>query len=217
MANLSDFLGGGGAKPWVSGMTVAQWQDVISPADGETYRRKTATGGGTTDPADDVTNYIAVSYTRCLAMFAKSSNFGGNGSVAANHTAWAYGIPRVSPGNVTTGSRRLIHSQTGRGKLLFLGAYKASGAGTVRFEVIIDGRTVLDVSRTTSLLYQCLTLLGNTANGVVEGNVNASIEGYGYPDPSGPEFRRSLELYVTPTAGVFDSRDFFGFATRSEA
>lgn len=217
MANLSDFLGGGGAKPWVSGMTVAQWQDVISPADGETYRRKTATGGGATDPADDVTNYIAVSYTRCLAMFAKSSNFGGNGPVSANHTSWAYGIPRVTLGNVSAGSRRLLHYQSGRGKLLFLGAYKSSAAATVRFEVIIDGRTVLDVSRTSSGAYQCLTLLGNTANGVVEGNTNASIEGYGYPDPSGPEFRRSLELYVTPTAGGFNTTDFFGFATRSEA
>lgn len=50
-----------GATLWVSGATVAQYANVISPATAYTYRRKTATGSGSTDPASDTTNYVLVS------------------------------------------------------------------------------------------------------------------------------------------------------------
>lgn len=50
-----------GATLWVSGQTVARDAAVISPLDRRTYRRKTATGGGTTDPSIDVTNYVLIS------------------------------------------------------------------------------------------------------------------------------------------------------------
>lgn len=50
-----------GATLWVSGQSVARDAAVISPADRRTYRRKTATGSGTTDPSIDVTNYVLLS------------------------------------------------------------------------------------------------------------------------------------------------------------
>ncbi|WP_288379842.1 hypothetical protein [uncultured Massilia sp.] len=50
-----------GATLWVSGQSVARDAAVISPLDRRTYRRKTATGGGTTDPSIDVTNYVLLS------------------------------------------------------------------------------------------------------------------------------------------------------------
>ena len=46
------------ATLWVSGATVQQWATVISPADGQTYRRRTAAGSGTLDPSQDGANYV---------------------------------------------------------------------------------------------------------------------------------------------------------------
>lgn len=46
---------------WVSGAAVAQYASVISPANARTYRRKTATGSGVTDPSLDPTNYEPIS------------------------------------------------------------------------------------------------------------------------------------------------------------
>jgi hypothetical protein len=50
-----------GVVLWVSGVSVNQNAAVISPADRRTYRRKTATGSGTTDPSLDTTNYVLIS------------------------------------------------------------------------------------------------------------------------------------------------------------
>lgn len=50
-----------GATLWVSGQSVAQDAAKISPLDRRTYRRKTATGSGTTDPSLDTTNYVLLS------------------------------------------------------------------------------------------------------------------------------------------------------------
>lgn len=50
-----------GVVLWVSGASVAQNAAVISPADRRTYRRKTATGSGSTDPSLDTTNYVLIS------------------------------------------------------------------------------------------------------------------------------------------------------------
>lgn len=50
-----------GATLWVSGQTVNQDQAKISPLDRRTYRRKTATGAGTIDPAQDPINYVLLS------------------------------------------------------------------------------------------------------------------------------------------------------------
>lgn len=49
------------ATLWSSGVTVPQNANVISPLDRQTYRRKTAAGSGTTDPALDPANYVLVS------------------------------------------------------------------------------------------------------------------------------------------------------------
>lgn len=50
-----------GAGLWASGQTVNQDQAVISPLDRRTYRRRTPTGSGTTDPANDTVNYVLLS------------------------------------------------------------------------------------------------------------------------------------------------------------
>lgn len=50
-----------GATLWVSGQTVAQDAAKISPLDRRTYRRRTSTGSGTTDPSLDSANYVLLS------------------------------------------------------------------------------------------------------------------------------------------------------------
>ena len=217
MSELSRFIGGaGGVKLWTSGLSVKKWETVKSPLDGELYTRKTATGSGTTDPADDITNYFAASFERCGAMLAKpTASFLNNGGTASN-LSYAYGIPRVQPGVVAINTRTLIYSQTGRGALTFLGLY-ASAARTLRVEVIIDGRSVHDASYSSTSINQVRTLLGNVVSGAVPGGSGVSQEGFGYQDSLGPLFRRSLQIYVTPTTGNIAADDAFAIATRSEA
>lgn len=56
--NLSDFIGGGGdPQYWVSGTTYALGQTVRSSTDHQRYVRVVA-GAGTTDPANDATNWL---------------------------------------------------------------------------------------------------------------------------------------------------------------
>lgn len=72
MSTTSGILGlGGSVQLWVSGATVTQWDYRKSPIDGEVYQRTAATGGGTTDPANDTTNYVAASYVRVSALPSK--------------------------------------------------------------------------------------------------------------------------------------------------
>lgn len=56
MANLSDFISGGDPQYWVSGTTYALGKTVRSPTDHQRYVRVIA-GAGTTDPANDATNW----------------------------------------------------------------------------------------------------------------------------------------------------------------
>lgn len=73
---------------WTSGSTVQQFANVISRADARTYRRATATGSGTTDPAFDPTNYVLVSpgpmpRLRASHRLATGTN-GGSSAVGFN-------------------------------------------------------------------------------------------------------------------------------------
>lgn len=58
---------------WASGVSVPQYASVISPANGRTYRRKTATGAGTVDPSADPTNYEPLSVLPQAMVFLTSA------------------------------------------------------------------------------------------------------------------------------------------------
>ena len=190
-----------GTQLWSSGMTVAQWQEVRSPLDGEVYRRKTATGSGATDPADDTTNYIAVSYVRSTALPLKTSAWAALGSASSAY--YAFGITKTTPGLIATGVRTQILSLTGRGGVGFIGFFANASSSTYRVEVICDGRTICDVTNAVGVNYASMTLLGNTFPGTPPGAPSVSQEGFGFPDTNGPRFRRSFQVYLTPTVGTF--------------
>lgn len=175
-------------RVWQSGMTVSQGEIVTSPLDWEEYRRIAATGGGNLDPADDTTNYYGFSYRRTLAIPTRAAITSQGAG-----TQFATNIPATNPALVA-GVRTLIFSATGRGVLGFCGI-GASNAGTMKVEVLIDGRAVHDSSVTFGNGTVWL-LVGKTVFGKV-----GSTE---YPDYKGlvdsysAEFRRNVSVYVTP-------------------
>ena len=185
--NLSDLFGGGGAKPWVSGMTVEQWQDVISPADGETYRRKTATGSGTTDPSDDRTNYRPVSFDRVVSQSRSTGIFVGSYLDQMCTTI------TQAPG-LAVGVRTSLLSVSGKGEVNFLAVQNGGYiyGGTQRLEVVVDGVTIFDAS---------VSLGGWTYANLVAIGGFAAIEANG--SPRGNEvfdkvrFSKSLQVFLT--------------------
>lgn len=207
MTTLPELLGqGGGSIPiWFSGRTVLKWDTVRSPADGELYTRIAADGAGTTDPADDITNYVAASYRRIPSLAPPAGNFATSGQFAT------YGATKVSP-VIGAGTRRLLVSATGRGSLTFLGAAQSTGGNrTTRWEVIADGRTLLDQSIFLGNV-QGVAILGRTS-------MNASaVEGvYTWEDSYPLEFRRSLSVYITPVAATSGTDEFWAYRLRGLA
>ena len=124
---FNDVFGGGGGAPkvWASGMTVAQYDYVVSPADKEVYQRITATGGGTTDPADDVTNYAARSYTRTVALQTPTNLQ----NQAAGDYYFANGATKTNP-SLPASTRTKVLGLSGRGEVQFLGMLGGSSATT---------------------------------------------------------------------------------------
>lgn len=183
-----------GAPLWVSGMTVAKWQEVRSPLDGEVYRRKTATGGGTTDPAADMTNYVAVSYQRPTAI---TNAWSGGGAAMSGGGAYppSSANAMVSSPALSAGVRQVVLSVSGKGTLQVAGVHippAGASAVTVRLEVIVDGRPIFDA----------------TNNFPGSGSISYFVFAAGWPifdptnavcviTPSAFEFARTLGIAVT--------------------
>lgn len=182
---------------WVSGMSVTQRQLVVSPADNEIYIRKTATGSGTTDPADDTTNYNAVSYQRTLAL----PTIALGDATSASQYLKSY--PRTNVAAISSGVRTSVLSLAGRGVLNVLGYSKSvtsAGTTSMRFELLIDGRTVLDVTLAfvAGTTTQTATLIGFPDP--------SNTGGTDYPEynvtPSPVQFMRSAQLFITPSIAL---------------
>lgn len=189
MKYLGPGMYGMDAPLWVSGATIPQWQSVTSPADGEVYRRITATGGGTTDPADDMTNYAAVSYERTAALPDGTLLGGASGLVNTG-----IGATQAALAAIGVSARTSILSVTGRGCIDYFAFIKAA-AGTTRIEIICDGRTIFDRSATYTTTTALLVIGQPGLNG--DGTISFYVAGF---DPKGVEFRRSLQVYLTNTA-----------------
>lgn len=193
MANLSDFLGGT-PKVWVSGMAVNQWQDVISPADGETYRRKTAAGSGTTDPSDDRANYFPISFDRVVSQSRGTATFAGNylGRMGTTST--------LVPG-IAVGVRTSLLSVSGKGEVNFLcvqnGVY--TFGGTQRLEVVVDGVTIFDASGSLGgAAYTNLVAIGGFAA------IEAAASPNGNEVFDKVRFSKSVQVFLTPSGAALN-------------
>lgn len=202
MSDLSEFIGGSGAKLWSSGMTVRQWQSVTSPLDGDVYRRTTATGAGATDPANDLTNYIAVTYRRVSSLASPSTPPLGASGITTGFPP--SGVTIAAP-TLTAGVRTQVLSLTGRGAVRMLGSFysvnNTNGTGDMRHEVIVDGRTILDFSGPHNVAYAYYCLIGGLTG--ASPAIPMMFESV--------QFRRTFEMYATPAAvsGALPFRQFF--------
>ena len=186
MSSISQFLNSG-PLVWFSGMTVNQWQDVISPADGETYRRKTATGSGTTDPSDDRTNYRPVSFDRVVSQSRNTGTFDG-----------AYlnrmGTTSASVPGMAVGVRTSLLSVSGKGEVNFLGVQNGAYTyeGTQRLEVVVDGVTIFDASVSLGVAaYTNLVAIGGFAP------IEATASPNGNEVFDKVRFSKSLQVFLT--------------------
>lgn len=196
MLDSAFFPGGGTPKVWASGMTVAQYDCVVSPADRELYQRITATGSGTTDPADDVINYVARSYARTNAI--QTPGLLANGSPVASTMFNGATKTSLTP---SPGVRAKVLGLTGRGSINFLGlAQTDSGSVTNTVEIVIDGRTVLN---TGALSFGAggvgVCLIGSTGFGYPS---SANCPLYSALKVGDIKFRRSADVYVTASTSA---------------
>lgn len=189
----------GALRTWQADMSVRRGETVISSLDSEDYRRVKATGGGAVDPADDIANYVATSYTRVLSL-------GGMRKVSSsvNSGVWAQNYDKAKTPAVAAGARTLVFSAAGRGELQVAAFYLAVGASTVsiRFELVLDGRTLFD--RTDLFGFnRWLTIVGAPAAG---GDGSNSYPGL-VLDIEHIKFRRGVQLYMTPVAALAAGND----------
>lgn len=192
-------------RTWASGMTVRKYEIVKSPADGEDYERITATGGGTTDPADDITNYVARSYTRTAAIPTGALLVISNANIN-NHFI---GGTKVVTGALPVGVRTSALSITGRGSVDFLGTIKGA-AGTWRVEIAVDGRVVHDetISITAG---QVQVLIGPSIF-----STSTAFDTISSPNDS-VKFKRSFEVHVTAVTTAASANSGIAYIARSEA
>ena len=199
-----------GTPLWSSGMTVAQWQEVRSPLDGEVYRRKTA-GAGATDPANDTTNYVAASYSRVTALPAPGTTALTGGGVIGN---FANGANKSALNSVPVATRTQILNMSGRGSLLFAAIVSGTFESySRRLEVVIDGRTVLDVtvSYASNGAYQLFVGTGMALfDGTTLYPVYSAIPQIDLP------FRRSCSVFLTSSAAE-TSNNYFCYSFKGEA
>lgn len=205
MNTLSSLLGqGGGNWPlWSPTRIVLQDQIVRSPLDHELYSRTSATGSSATDPADDIVNYKAESYKRWTAIVCDAELRNPAGS-------FAIGTKKISTPVVAVNVRTLVLEMIGRGMVDFM-AVMRGGSGPMRTELVIDGRTVYDDTKTWSGAVQWSIFLGN-ASMSGSGQLDTPIDA-GTPI----EFKRHLRLYMTPSTSSFSGPGQIAYKQRSQA
>ena len=179
-------------RTWASGMTVRKNEIVKSPADNEDYERVTATGAGTTDPADDTTNYVARSYTRVLSLPATNSTISSNSVLGFTKTNFSLTM---------AAGRTKITEINGRGQLSLFTVCPMSEA-TIRTEIFCDGRSVYDYTGANA---------SNSFSTINVGSLISSSTGYTLLPVNNPAvFRRSLQIYMTATVANTGASSYYG-------
>ncbi|MBF9263401.1 hypothetical protein [Paracidovorax cattleyae] len=195
---------GGQADLWTAAATIEQGGLVLSPADREVYRRIAATGASATDPADDLTNYVAASYTRTTSLPAGYS-------VAMPYPDQVIGITKTAQANIAQAARTQVLTVTGRGQLLHVGNFRSANSGETagsRVEIWADGRKLVEWEATAAgPHYVC-----HLGNGIRSGDYLLAMAG------APVVFRRSVAIWLTPTYRAWTgSTEYVGYSLRVEA
>lgn len=207
--NSLNSIGGASAALWTSGETVTQWDYRKSSLDGEVYQRTAATGSGTTDPANDTTNYVAVSYKRVSALSVKGMIDNINNSVAQ----FANGAVKTAINGITAGTRTQVLSLSGRGSVAYLALSKAAtGGGTI--EIIVDGTTILNTATATAVGTEVYIAIGSPGSGDVGGGTFRPVA-VAVPDGDPVNFRRTFVVWYTPTTNATGANAILAYDMRS--
>ena len=201
--------GGYIAPPWVSGEIVNKWDARVSQLDGETYQRTAASGSGTTDPADDNTNYVAKSYRRTSSLPNKPGVENNSNSA----TQFAVNAIKTAINGITAGTRTKILDISGRGTVLFLALMKADVNGG-RIEVIVDGITIFDNTAATPTGSTANLLIGSPGSGD-PGTGTVRPFAYAIPESAGVEFRRTFVVWYTPATTATGANAALAYEVRA--
>lgn len=199
---------------WSAVLIVPRGGFVVSPADAEIYRRVAATGSSNADPANDIDNYAAASYERYVGfppafVFHPSSSPGR-----------LIGGTRIASGsNIALGSRTLALSTTGRGELSHLSMQVSpvnyTGVSGARVEIVVDGKTLYD-SDVAGNQACYINIFGNVLPRWNDAGNN--LTDYLAAESARPiQFRRSLQIFLTPTGTTWSSSNGLIFIMRRVA
>lgn len=204
----STFRPAGGITPiWSAGLFVRRGWYVVSPADSEIYRRVTDSGTSGTDPADDLTNYVAASYTRVTAIPRGYY-------IPTSYPENIRGITKTAQFDAAVGNKYTALSVAGRGRLLHLGHYRSAPAGSkgCNIELFVDGRRQYENEFNFTASHYAAHF-GSAIRSDFGGGADIST-----PKTYGIEFKRSLVVLFTPTLGSWiGANDFIGYSVQSEA
>lgn len=179
-----------GTPLWVSGMTVVQNSMVISPLDGMAYQRKTATGGGATDPYSDLSNYRPANFSRVSSIsssYSAGTAFTNAGPAANDFANLAVATQPVLVANVRTS----VLSLSGRGALRFIGIAPQTGIASLRAEVELDGVVIFNTLYTSLTASSRVIAIGYLAQ------ITAAPELIAGPDLV--EFTKEAQVFFTST------------------
>lgn len=160
---------------WVSGTSYTEGDCVWSPTDHQTYRR-IVTGGGTTDPSADPTNWQNISGAPPFS----------DAAAQIRNSADATKLVRFSAASVTTGTTRVVTIPDENITLA------GRGANTFTGDQTLDGNDVLEIKNATfdavytiSSTSGAITLDWNNAQHQKQTEPTGSIT-YTFTDPPGP-------------------------------
>lgn len=179
------------ATLWVSGTTYAQYANVISPANARTYRRKTASGSGATDPSADATNYEPISVVPyALTLLATltptaAANVDFLTTFSSSYDNYRIMVEGVVPSSADTLSFRFANA----GVVDTTSVYSGASSGQV------SGSTV------TATGHSCAAVITN-----VNDAVNAKLLASQYGNGIGAGI---LQTYYTKTATVSGIRFYW--------
>lgn len=157
---------------WISGTTYAEGDNVWSPINFSTYRRKT-NGAGTTDPSADTTNWSLLSANFIAASQAEMEAATNNTQVVTSlNTKWHPGVAKAWIMCDTAGAIQASHNIT---------SITDTGTGLVTITIATDFSSV-NYCVTCSIVGNLTCSVDSLAVGSFIGR--SYLPGTGYSDPT---------------------------------
>lgn len=205
-----------GVTKWISGTTYTEGQNVWSPIDFKTYRRK-ITGAGTTDPSADSTNWqsLIVSSEMVLISSATASGSAAIDFTGLNGTYFKY-IVEFYGVYASTSTLLLCQVQVGGSWITsgYLGILSRVTSGsstglasdnaqilysnidaTTPCQGILSVRDIANTSRAKQIQVDCINFYGDIIKKQYQYNNNSAVTGLRFVCASGNIASGTFKLY----------------------